>query len=319
MAESGKSEWKVTKDEEGLRLDKWLATPERLGSRSRALTALAKGKIFIDQTEQVSADAGRKLSAGETIRVWMDRPGSSQRRYSERRSSGLHIIYEDSSLLVVDKPAGLLSVPLPAKPEEPSLIDQVKHHLRSQQKKAAFVVHRIDRDTSGLVVVAKTSEAQRRLKEQFERREPQRIYLAVVQGQPRPDSGTWRDLLVWDKEELQQRTVKKRSEREDAKEAISHYRVIEKFAETSLIEVRLETGKRNQIRMQASLHGHPVIGERIYIDKPVKRSEQKIERQALHAWRLRFKHPIEQRPMDFTVEPPQDFQALVETCRKPVQ
>lgn len=317
MTESGKTEWKVTKEEAGLRLDKWLAAPERLGSRSRALTALAKGKIFINQAEQTSADAARKLSHGETVRLWMDRPGSSQRRYSERRSSGLHIIYEDQDLVVINKPAGLLSVPLPAKPEESSLLDQVKHHLRSQQKKSAFVVHRIDRDTSGLVLVAKTSMAQKRLKEQFERREPQRVYLTVVQGHPSPPSGVWRDMLVWDKDELQQRTVAKKSDLTAAREAVSHYRTVEKLRDHALLEIKLESGKRNQIRMQAGLHGHPIAGERIYTDQPPKRTQpQLIDRQALHSWRLSFKHPIENRKMDFSVDPPEDFQALLEKLRE---
>ncbi|QQS47019.1 MAG: RluA family pseudouridine synthase [Acidobacteriota bacterium] len=310
MAESGKTEWKVTKEEAGLRLDKWLAM--RLGSRSKALTALAKGKVFLDQTELSSSDAARKMSAGETIRLWMDRPGSARRRYTERRSSGLHIIFEDPSLLIVNKPAGLLTVQLASKPDEPSLIDLVKHHLRSQHKKAVFVVHRIDRDTSGLVVIAKSPEAQRRLKEQFERREPQRIYLAVVHGHPSPPSGTWRDKLVWDKDELQQRTIRKSADLGTAREAITHYRVVEKLPDHALIEVRLETGKRNQIRIQAALHGHPLAGEKIYVDREaVKGSTQKIGRQALHAWKLSFKHPVDGRKMEFMVDPPQDFQKLI--------
>lgn len=317
MSAHGNTEWKVPREDAGLRLDKWLAADERLGSRSRALTALAKGKIFVDQAEQTSADAARKLAGGETVRLWMDRPGSSQRRYTERRSSGLHIIYEDAHLLVVNKPPGLLSVPLPARPEEPSLLDLVERHLRSHRKKSAFVVHRIDRDTSGLVLIAKSPQIQRQLREQFERREPARIYLAVVHGHISPPNGTWRDLLVWDSEDLQQRPAKGKKDAGAAKEAISHYRTVEKLPNHSLIEVRLETGKRNQIRIQASMHKHPIVGERIYIDKSEKPSgAQPIDRQALHAWRLRFNHPVEKKGLEFTVEPPADFQDLVEKSRQ---
>ncbi len=89
--------WKVSSNDAGLRLDKWLAAPERLGSRSKSLAAIEKGKIFVNDVEQSTPDAGRKLIAGENVRLWMDRPGSSERRYSERREAGLHILYEDSS------------------------------------------------------------------------------------------------------------------------------------------------------------------------------------------------------------------------------
>src|SRR5262249_26868710 len=151
---------------------------------SRALDAIAKGKVFINDIEQTTKDASRKLQAKETVRIWMDRPGSAQRRYSERHTSGLHLLYEDASIIVINKPAGLLSVPLPSGPDQPSLLDQVKTHLKSHRKLDPLVVHRIDRDTSGIVLFAKTHEAQLRLKDQFERREATRIYLAIVHGHP---------------------------------------------------------------------------------------------------------------------------------------
>src|SRR5262249_59764237 len=118
-----------------------------------------------------------RLQKGEAVRRWRDRPGSPGRRYAERRESGLHLLYEDSWLLVINNPAGLLTVPLPSQPDEPSLLDQVKYHLRSHKKSAPLVVHRIDRDTSGIVIFAKTPEAQRNLKDQFERRMAERVYL----------------------------------------------------------------------------------------------------------------------------------------------
>src|SRR5262249_32677242 len=255
----------------------WLAASGRLGSRSKALSAIERGKVFVNGAEQTGADAARRLAAGESVKLWMDRPGSAERRYAERRESGLHLLYEDSSLLVINKPAGLLTVPLPSQPDEPSLLDQVKHHLRSSKKATPLVVHRIDRDTSGIVLFAKTPEAQRNLKEQFESRKAERDYLAVVYGHPKPGRGTWRDFLAWDQRQVRQQ----RAERGDknAKEAVSHYRTLENFSGAALIEVSLVTGKRNQIRVQAGSRGHPLVGEKKYVYEPAPQSRIKFGRQ----------------------------------------
>ena len=301
--------WQVSESESGLRLDKWLAAAERLGSRSKALAAIERGKVFINDAEQTSADAARRMQAGETVRLWMDRPGSAERRYTERRESGLHLLYEDSSLLVINKPAGLLTVPLPSQPDEPSLLDQIKHHLRSHKKLEPLVVHRIDRDTSGIVIFAKTPEAQRGLKDQFERRKAERVYLAVVYGHPKPERGTWRDFLAWNQDALKQQRAERRDR--NAKEAVCRYSTLEKFKEAALIEVSLVTGKRNQIRVQAGLRGYPLVGEKKYVYDPAPQHRIEFGRQALHAHRLKFLHPVNNRPMSFEAAPPDDFQELI--------
>jgi 23S rRNA pseudouridine1911/1915/1917 synthase len=306
--------WQVSESEAGLRLDKWLGAAERLGSRSKALSAIERGKVFVNGAEQTVTDASRRVLAGETVRLWMDRPGSAERRYAERRDSGLHLLYEDSSLLVINKPAGLLTVPLPSQPDEPSLLDMVKRHLRSHKKAEPLVVHRIDRDTSGIVLFAKTSEAQRNLKEQFERRRAERVYLAVVYGRPKPERGMWRDFLVWDHDQVRQKPAERRDR--NAKEAVSHYNTLETFSGASLIEVSLVTGKRNQIRVQAGLRGHPLVGEKKYVYEPAPRDRIKFGRQALHARRLKFLHPVNERPMSFEVAPPEDFQELILKLRE---
>ncbi|MFN0108034.1 MAG: RluA family pseudouridine synthase [Blastocatellia bacterium] len=299
--------WKVTAADAGVRLDKWLAGPERLGSRSKSLAAIEKGKIFVNDAEQSTADAGRKLVAGDAVRLWMDRPGSSERRYSERHEGELHILYEDASLMVLNKPAGLLAVPLASQPDEPSLFDELKHHLRSTRREP-FVVHRIDRDTSGLVVFAKTGEAQHKLKDQFEKRDAIRIYLAVVYAVPSPDSGTWRDLIEWDNEELKQQLVQEKTRK--AQEAVCRYKVLEKFRDASLIEVQLVSGKRNQIRIQAGLRGHPLVGEKMYVyENPYRRFD--FPRQALHAHKLGFKHPVTDKPLSFEAPMPVDLKYLL--------
>ena len=171
---------------------------------------------------------------------------------------------------------------------------QLLEHLRSRRR-TPHVVHRIDRDTSGLVVFAKDARTQQALKEQFIRREPERVYLAVVIGHPSPAEGTWRDHLAWDRASLVQQETHGRDPR--GVEAVSRYRVVEPLTGASLIEVRLHTGKRNQIRIQAALRGHPLIGERQYVGLAAGAAATgrrlRFHRQALHAWRLGFEHPAE--------------------------
>ena len=139
--------------------------------------------------------------------------------------------------------------------------------MRSGRRRRPLVVHRIDRDTSGIVVFAKNALAQQQLKDQFERREPERVYLAILHGHPVPPEGTWRDLLTWDPRALVQKPAHPRDPR--AKEAVSLYRVRERFPLAALVEVRLDTGKRNQIRVQAARRGHPPAGARRLCD-PVR-------------------------------------------------
>ena len=306
-------DWTVGPDQAGARLDKYLAAPERLGSRARAVAALERGKVFLNGREAGLGDAALRLSAGDKVRVWIDRPGSAKPRAGVTRVGDLEILFEDETLLVVNKPAGLLAVPLERKAAAPSVYEQLEDHFRSRGKRRPLVVHRIDRDTSGLVVFAKDARSQAALKEQFKRREPERVYWAIVYGHPDPVSGTWRDHLVWDGKALIQKETHRNDPR--ASEAISDYRVLERFRAASLVEVRLRTGRRNQIRIQARLRGHTLVGERRYVVEPGESGSIPFERQALHAYRLGFLHPADGRPLAFEAPPPADFAALLDRLR----
>lgn len=302
----GDSTWTAAADAAGMRLDKFLAAPARLGSRARASTAIDRGKVFLNDREVSTLDAGRLIAAGDRVRVWMDRPGSGRAaRVRTRRRGALAIVYEDADLLVVDKPPGLLTVPL-ARRDDESLADLVQAHLRAHGRRQPQVVHRIDRDTSGLVVFAKGGAAWAGLKAQFAGREPERRYVAVVHGTPEPRAGVWRDRLVWDRDELIQRVARDRDAR--AKDAVSEYVVTRALKRAAVLEVRLITGKRNQIRVQAALRGHPLVGERQYTTAatPIP-----FGRQALHAWRLRFVHPVTGRAMQFEAPVPDDLAQLI--------
>lgn len=305
--------WRVTGEEAGARLDKFLASPDRLGSRSRVVTAIERGRVFVNDIESAAADASYRINAGDEVCAWTDRPGSARRRPDAVRSN-LRIVFEDDDLIVLDKPPGLLSVPLDVREAAASIFEHVEDHLRRSGKRRPLVVHRIDRDTSGLVVFAKHAGAQRHLRDQFRRREPERIYWAVVYGCPEPPSGTWRDRLVWD----ERASIQKETHRNDPQglDAIADYRVVERFADTSLVEVRLDTGKRNQIRIQARLRGHTLVGEQRYVFGPAQLRPVTFPRHALHAYRLAFQHPGDGRPLRFEAPVPDDFTALLDRLRR---
>ena len=317
------TKWTVRTHEIGVRLDKYLAATERLGSRARAIAALERGKIFLNEREAAPAEAGARLAAGDVVRVWIDRPGSAKRRMALGDERDLPILYEDEHLLVLDKPAGVLAVPLPSQRRESarSVFDDLKSYLNRRRRGRPRVVHRIDRDTSGLVVFAATAAAQARLKDQFARRIPERVYLAVVHGHPSPAEGVWRDHVVWDARSLMQKPADSRDPR--AKEAVCRYRVVERLAGASLIEVTLVTGRQNQIRIQATLHGHPLAGEQRYL-APSSAGEGHaaggrtiaFPRQALHAHRLTFPHPVDDRPVRVEAPLPPDLVALIGRLRR---
>jgi 23S rRNA pseudouridine1911/1915/1917 synthase len=314
VSSAGDDRWTVAGQDAAVRLDKFLASADRLTSRGRAFTALERGKVFLNGAAVGKAEAARRLVAGDVVRVWMDRPGSAKRA-AGGRTGDLDIVYEDDALIVVIKPAGLLAVPLERRSETPSAYDQIVDHFRPRGKRRPLVVHRIDRDTSGLVVFAKNGRAQNQLKAQFKRREPERLYLAVVYGKPTPASGTWRDRLVWDQKLLIQRDTHPDDPR--GQEAIADYRVLETFDGASLIEVRLRTGKQNQIRLQARLRGHTLVGEARYVHGPDRLRSIDFPRQALHAARLEFRHPDDDRPLQFEAPLPADLIELLTRLRRP--
>ena len=298
--------------EAGIRLDKFLAHPERLVSRAKAFVAIDRGKVYVNDAI-ITAPATR-LGPADVVRVWIDKPGTARRPIRPGLRGDLDIVYEDEVLIVINKAAGILTVPLERKRDVPSVYDQVEHYLRPSGRRRPHVVHRIDQDTSGLVAFAKDTASQERLKVQFKRREPERVYWAVVYGHPDPPAGTWRDRLVWDTKAL----IQKETHPKDPQgtDAISFYDTLERFAAASLLEVHLETGRRNQIRIQARLRGHTLVGEERYTYGPETLRPIAFGRHALHARRLAFRHPLEDRLLTFEAKPPADFDDLLTRLRR---
>jgi 23S rRNA pseudouridine1911/1915/1917 synthase len=311
---TARTRWTTTAEVAGLRLDKYLAAPGRLGSRRRVSVALERGQVYLNDREAGLKDAGTRLVVGDVVRLWRDRPGSARRRFRPATVANLRILYEDDELLVVNKPAGLLAVPLERKRGADSVYDDLVKYMRPHGKRHPLVVHRIDRDTSGLVLFAKNPRAQTHLKAQFKRREPERVYWALVYGHPAPREGVWQDRLFWDRKALMQKATAPDNPR--GTDAVSSYRVLELFQDTSLIEIELDTGKRNQIRIQASLHGHDLVGERRYVSGVARLNPIAFPRQALHARRLAFEHPLDGRSLSLEAPVPPDFAELLARLRR---
>jgi len=311
-------DWIIGASEANERLDRWLATKNEIGSRGRARDAIERGKVFLNGEPISHADAGRKLAAGDRVGYWEDRPGSARPRDREvvAARGALDVIHEDSALIVVNKPAGWLVEPLPGEEAgEVTVRDMLADHLRSRVGVRPHVVHRIDRDTSGIVLFALNVAARDHLKAQFERRTPERLYLAVVHGHVVPASGTWRDKLVWDRERLIQKRAHVHEER--AKDATARYRVLEQHRRAALLEVSLITGKRNQIRVQAGSRGYPLVGERLYtFGRTPQPGDLALGRQALHAASLSFRHPVSGRTVRFEAPTPQDLRQLLAALRR---
>jgi 23S rRNA pseudouridine1911/1915/1917 synthase len=310
-----RSQWVVSSAEAGVRLDAYLSTPWRLGSRGRVRKALERGKLLLNGHDVTPGEASRVLVEGDQVQLWTDRPGSSTRRMRGNQGSDreLHLLYEDDALIVVNKPAGLLTVPLSRREQAASVETLLLAHLRTRGKRRPLVVHRIDRDTSGLVLFAKTLRAQRDLKAQFASREAHREYLAVVRGVPGVPQGEWTDVLAWDHRRLRQTATHQGDPR--GRPSRTEYWIVEALGGASLLRLRLVTGRRNQIRIQAGLHGFPLIGEHLYYDGAGQPGGLAFARQALHAAKLGFWHPVSRKWAQFEAPLPEDMQHLLHRLR----
>ena len=225
------------------------------------------------------------------------------------RLANQDILFEDSDLLVVNKPAGLLSVPIPGSRAQ-NLLDLLNTSLAGPGRRVG-TVHRIDRYTSGAVVFSKNRTAQVHLVRQFREHTALRFYLAIVRGRVGPQEGELRHHLMLTAHGFRQVVVK--SDKEGATPAVSHFRVLERMPDATLLEAQLVTGLKNQLRVQFRAAGHPVVGDRHY--EPSEKEKASLDRQALHAHRLGFVHPRTARPVEFTAPPPPDFVRLLRELR----
>lgn len=220
-----------------------------------------------------------------------------------------YIVHQDKDIFVVDKPAGLLAVPIPDSNVK-NLFDLVADHLAKHGVRVG-VVHRIDRYTSGLMVFAKNKRAYDDLTDKFRNHEPRRTYLATVRGIVEQDEGMLEHHLKLIKDGFRNIVVK--PDEEGATPARLTYKVKERFLENTLVEVQLDTGLKNQIRVQFEDIGHQLVGDQHYA--PEEEEEPLINRQALHAYQLEFEHPRTGKMVSYQAKIPADMLRLIDRYR----
>jgi 23S rRNA pseudouridine1911/1915/1917 synthase len=308
----------VTPEEEGCRLDLFLAGRETGLSRAQIQRSVAEGRVLVNGRP---IKAGRRVKAADIIAI----------RIPEAKPSGvmpeaipLTILYEDTFLLVVDKPAGMVVHPA-AGHVGGTLVNALLYHCRDLSGIGGVlrpgIVHRLDKGTSGLLVAAKSDAAHWGLAGQFKRREVKKTYLALVYGNPRTDGG--RIEAAVGRHPTDRKKMSTASRR--GRPAVTLWRVRERFGIAALLEIDIETGRTHQIRVHLTQLGHPVVGDLIYggagrfrsiEDTDLRARIKALNRQALHACRLSFIHPVTGEALRFSAPLPEEIASLCSSLRQ---
>jgi 23S rRNA pseudouridine1911/1915/1917 synthase len=287
----------------GLRLDQALARLFPQYSRTRLQSWLREGAILVDQR---AASPRQSVLGGEQLRLAP--PALPDAEAPQAESIPLKIVYEDTDLLVVDKPAALVVHPGAGVHRGTLLNALLARAPQLAGLPRAGIVHRLDRDTSGLLVVAKSVEAHTALVRQLAERTMRRVYLAVVHGAPGA-GGTIDQPIGRDHRSRTRMAVTRRG-----RQARTHYRVVERFAGAALVECRLDTGRTHQIRVHLQFLGHPVVGDPVY--RRGASSRLAFARQALHARELSLMHPRSGKSMTWRAPLPSDMKRLIAALRR---
>jgi len=287
-----------------LRLDQALARLLPEHSRSRLAAWMKQGKVSVDDT---AADAKRKVWGGE--RVVFDVVILPAETAQQAEAIPLSLIYEDDDILVVDKPAGLVVHPGSGN-WQGTLLNALLHHAPQLGGiPRAGIVHRLDKDTSGLLVVAKTLEGQTDLVRQLQARTVKRHYLALAHGSVARDGVVDAPIGRHPVQRTKMAVVG------GGRAARTHYHVLERFPHATLLECALETGRTHQIRVHLASIAHPLLGDPVYGPRRAAQVLPAFPRQALHAWRLALVHPVRRTELGWEAPLPEDFAQLLEKLR----
>ncbi len=282
-----------------------MGTLPEVGSRAEAQRLIAGGRVLVDG--QVRAKR-YLLADGQRLVV---RPAPPPRSELRPEPVPLDVVYEDEHLLLVDKPAGVVTHPGPGHSSGTLVHGLLERAIAGgDDPQRPGIVHRLDRDTSGLLIVARSPRAHRRLQRALRERQVDRRYLALVHGEPPPamtvDRPIGRDRIV--RTRMTARGVR------DGREAVTHLRRLELMPRHALVEARLETGRTHQIRVHLEAVGHPVAGDRVYGRRP---DELGLARQFLHAYRLRLSHPETGETIEAESPLPADLEDALRAARDP--
>lgn len=294
----------------GMRLDRALAELVPDLSRERIKSLIVEGQVSAGGR---SLNPSLKVAAGQAYSITLPAPVALD---AVAQDIPLSVVHEDEHLIVVDKPAGLVVHPA-AGNLDGTLVNALLHHCEGQLSGIGGVarpgiVHRIDKDTSGLLVVAKSDKAHEGLARQFKDHSIDRLYAAIVYGIPTPGSGTVESWIGRSDADRKKMAVHREGR---GKHAVTHYRVMERLRGAAMVECRLETGRTHQVRVHMAHLGHPLIGDPVY-GRERKGFKSILEtlsfkRQALHAKRLGFIHPLTGEPLAFDSPLPADMQELL--------
>jgi 23S rRNA pseudouridine1911/1915/1917 synthase len=289
----------VPDEASGLRLDRFLAGLPEVGSRAAAERLLREGSVLLDGKP---AAKSARLAGGEEVEL--DRPEEAPPL--EPQDVGLRVAYEDEDLLVVDKPAGVVVHPSAGHDTGTLVHGVLAHGAAGGEEERPGIVHRLDRDTSGLLVVARSEEAHERLKAMVKRRELERTYLALVRGRPKSRTGRIDAPIGRDRRDPTHQSL----DTDRPREAVTHFELEELVGQHALLRVRLETGRTHQIRVHLAAIGLPVVGDPVY-----GVSDPALGRQFLHATRLAFDHPFTGERIDVESPLPADLQGYLAELR----
>jgi 23S rRNA pseudouridine1911/1915/1917 synthase len=312
----------VAVEEAGRRLDQFLATRLEGVSRARVQELIAEGKVLVNEA---AAKASLKLRGGERVTVRGDAQRAPIKALPE--DIPLDIVYEDDDLAVINKPAGMMVHAGAGATEDArnrgTLVNALLYHMRSLSAVGGDlrpgIVHRLDKETSGLIVVAKSDEAHRKLSAQFAAREVKKKYVALVHGWVKKDSGTVTKNISRDRIRRMRMTTRL----EGGRAAVTHYNVTRRldtrFGKFSLLDVKIDTGRTHQIRVHMAALGHPVVGDTMYGAPKQARGRSaaiSLQRNFLHSSRIEFTHPRNGREIGLHTELPQELREFLKNLEE---
>jgi 23S rRNA pseudouridine1911/1915/1917 synthase len=328
--------YEVTLDEAGIRLDRFIADKDDSLSRSFIQKLISDGYVTIGES---SVKSSYKVRPGDSVEVKLPKPKAENIPQAE--NIPLDIIFEDYDIIVVNKPAGMIVHPA-AGANSGTLVNAILGHVLPEFDSECFVetpqkqnemmelisiaptrpgiVHRIDKDTSGILVVTKSVKAYHNLIRQFKEHSINRKYITLICSGPKQDSGIIVATIGRSRHDRKKMAVDN-----EGKEAITRFSIIERYSVFSLAEVTLETGRTHQIRVHLSHIGYPVVGDPTYggrkraiksnISDVIRSAIQNLSRQALHAYMLGFIHPATGEYMEFSAPIPEDMQNVIDALR----
>ena len=301
--------WRVQSEQVGLRLDRYLVSTLGSLSRTAVQQLINDGSVLINGR---ASKPGYVLRTDDEIQVLCSTP-SSQQKEVRPQALPLDIVYEDDDLLIVNKAAGMVVHPAPGHYDD-TLVNALLARYPALQGSMAVeddirpgIVHRLDRDTSGLLIVAKNAHTQAALVRQMQRHEVVKRYLALVEGIVSLDQGSIDAPIGRNPRHRQQMAITSI----DSREARTHFRVLTRFNHHSLLLLQLETGRTHQIRVHLQAIGHPVFGDSVYGPGHIPRGIS-LQRQFLHAYQLSFFHPRTGNIMEFEAPLPTDLQSVLD-------